>query len=144
MPGPRIARILSDDAEINATARLIYDIGLLKLSKRTGWWLCNEHVTGHQTAGRPGAVAGELRGLVRDYENGGSPEVHCAHDADWLECLFQAIEYRDSGYQNVGGWIETSRARLRTKSAERGTWASVRLRLASIHVCHERRRDLSV
>jgi putative hydrolases of HD superfamily len=45
--------------------------------------------------------------------------VRCAHDADKLECLFQAIEYRDSGHQNVGGWIESSRARLRTKSAER-------------------------
>ena len=29
-----------DDAEIDATARLIYETGLLKLSKRTGWWLC--------------------------------------------------------------------------------------------------------
>jgi putative hydrolase of HD superfamily len=176
-----------DDAEINAAARLIYETGLLKLSKRTGWWLCgvkdpetiaehsfrtaiiagllaamegadparatflavwhdsqetrvgdiphlgrrylqaasNEHVTGHQTAGLPGAVADELRSLVRDYENGDSPEVHCAHDADKLECLFQAIEYRDSGHRNVGGWIEASRTRLRTKSAERLADAAV-------------------
>jgi putative hydrolase of HD superfamily len=29
-----------DDAEIEATAQLIYETGLLKLAKRTGWWLC--------------------------------------------------------------------------------------------------------
>lgn len=31
---------------------------------------------------------------------------------------FQAIEYRDVGHQNVAGWIETSRATLKTKSAQ--------------------------
>ena len=170
-----------DDPEIDATARLIYETGLLKLSKRTGWWLCgvkdpesiaehsfrtaiiagllagmegadparatflavwhdsqetrvgdiphigrrylqaasNEHVTEHQVTGIPAAVADQLRGLVHEYENGDSLEVQCAHDADKLECLFQAIEYRDSGHQNVGGWIEASRTQLRTKSAER-------------------------
>lgn len=168
-----------DDAEIDATARLIYETGLLKLSKRTGWWLCgvkdpesiaehsfrtaiiagllagiegadparatllavwhdsqetrvgdiphlgrrylqaasNEHVTEHQTAGLPTTVSNQLRDLIHDYENGDSPEVQCAHDADKLDCLFQAIEYRDSGHQNVAGWIESSRASLKTKTA---------------------------
>lgn len=176
-----------DDAEIDATARLIYETGLLKLSKRTGWWLCgvkdpesiaehsfrtaiiagllagmegadparatflavwhdsqetrvgdiphigrrylqaanNEDVTAHQVTGIPAAVAGQLRSLVHDYENGDSLEVQCAHDADKLECLFQAIEYRDSGHQNVDGWIQASRTRLRTKSAERLADAAV-------------------
>jgi putative hydrolase of HD superfamily len=176
-----------DDAEINATARLIYETGLLKLSKRTGWWLCgvkdpesiaehsfrtaiiagllaamegadparatflavwhdtqetrvgdiphlgrlylqaasNQDVTSHQTAGLPAPVASHLRSLVHDYEQGDTPEVHCAHDADKLDCLFQAIEYRDSGHQNVGGWIAASRTRLRTKSAERLADAAV-------------------
>jgi len=176
-----------DDAEIDATARLIYETGLLKLSKRTGWWLCgvkdpesvaehsfrtaiiagllagmegadparatflavwhdsqetrvgdiphigrrylqaadNEDITAHQVAGIPSAVADQLRSLVREYETGDSLEVQCAHDADKLECLFQAIEYRDSGHQNVGGWIQASRTRLRTKSAERLADAAV-------------------
>jgi putative hydrolases of HD superfamily len=170
-----------DDAEIEATAQLIYETGLLKLAKRTGWWLCgvkdpesiaehsfrtaiiagllaglegadparatllalwhdsqetrvgdiphlgrryldaasNEHVTEHQTAGLPAALAGQLRALIHDYETGDSLEVQCAHDADKLDCLFQAIEYRDSGHQNVGGWIDSSRTNLRTKAAER-------------------------
>jgi putative hydrolases of HD superfamily len=170
-----------DDAEIDATAQLIYETGLLKLSKRTGWWLCgvkdpesiadhsfrtaiiagllaglegadparatflavwhdsqetrtgdipylgrkyvdaasNEHVTSHQTARLPAALAGQLRGLIHDYETGDSLEVQCAHDADKLDCLFQAIEYRDSGHRNVAGWIDSSRTGLRTKAAAR-------------------------
>jgi putative hydrolase of HD superfamily len=170
-----------DDTEIDATARLIFETGLLKLSKRTGWWLCgvkdpesiaehsfrtaiiagllasmeggdparatflavwhdtqetrvgdiphlgrrylnaksNEQVTDDQTNGLPAAAAEHIRSLVADYENGDSLEVDCAHDADKLECLFQAIEYRDTGHQNVAGWIDSSRKKLRTKSAER-------------------------
>lgn len=176
-----------DETEIDATARLIYETGLLKLSKRTGWWLCgvkdpesiaehsfrtaiiagllasiegadparatflavwhdtqetrvmdiphlgrrylkaasNEQVTADQTAGMPSPAAEQLRALIHDYENGDGLEVHCAHDADKLECLFQAIEYRDAGHQNVGGWIESSRSKLRTKSAQRLADAAV-------------------
>lgn len=176
-----------DDAEIEATVRLIYETGLLKLSKRTGWWLCgvkdpesiaehsfrtaiiagllaamegadparatflavwhdtqetrvgdiphlgrrylhaasNEQVTSDQTTGLPSVVAEQFRSLIRDYETSDSLEVHCAHDADKLDCLFQAIEYRDSGHRNVGGWIESSRTKLWTKSAERLADAAV-------------------
>jgi putative hydrolases of HD superfamily len=177
MPGEGKAPV--DDAEIDATARLIYETGLLKLSKRTGWWQCgvkdpesiaehsfrtaiiagllagiegadparatflalwhdsqetrvgdipylgrrylqaasNEQVTEHQTAELPATLGSQLRSLVHDYENGDSLEVQCAHDADKLDCLFQAIEYRDSGHRNVAGWIESSRTGLRTKAA---------------------------
>jgi putative hydrolase of HD superfamily len=68
-------------------------------------------------AGLPATVSSQLRSLVHDYENGDSLEVQCAHDADKLDCLFQAIAYRDSGHQNVAGWIESSRTGLRTKAA---------------------------
>lgn len=167
--------------EFESTARLIFETGLLKLSKRTGWWICgvkdpesiaehsfrtaliasllatmegvdparasylalwhdsqetrtgdiphigrryldaasNESITDDQTNGLPSKLAGEIRALVDDYENGASVEVQCAHDADKLECLFQAVEYRDTGHQNVTGWIESSRAKLVTKSAQR-------------------------
>lgn len=168
------------ETEIDAAARLIFETGLLKLSKRTGWWLCgvkdpesiaehsfrtaiiagllagmegadparatflavwhdtqetrvgdiphfgrrylkateNERVTDDQTEGLPQAAAEPIRALVRDYEHGDTPEIDCAHDADKLECLFQAIEYRDTGHANVEGWIESSRTKLRTKSAQ--------------------------
>jgi putative hydrolases of HD superfamily len=170
-----------DQAEAEATARLIYETGLLKISRRTGWWLCgikdpesiadhsfrtaiiagllaalegadparatylavwhdtqetrvgdipylgrryvqaaaNEQVTDDQSAGLPTGLRQYLTAAVREYETGGTPEADCAHDADKLDCLFQAIEYQDAGYKNVTGWIESSRTRLRTKSAER-------------------------
>jgi putative hydrolases of HD superfamily len=170
-----------DAVEFDATARLIFETGLLKLSKRTGWWLCgvkdpesiaehsfrtaiiasilaglegadparasylavwhdsqetrvgdiphlgrryldaasNESVTADQTSGVPAVLAGQLRALIDEYEHGDSLEVRCAHDADRLECLFQAVEYRDTGYRNVAGWIETSRSKLVTASARR-------------------------
>lgn len=176
-----------DENEIEATARLISEMGLLKLSKRTGWWQCgikdpesvaehsfrtaiiagllaameggdparatflavwhdsqetrigdiphvsrryldaasNVKITEHQTDGLPTAAADTVRALVADYEDGHGVEVDCAHDADKLECLFQAVEYRDAGYVNVASWIENSRKKLRTKSAERLADAAV-------------------
>ncbi|MBS2531604.1 HD domain-containing protein [Catenulispora sp. NF23] len=176
-----------DDNEIEATAQLIYETGLLKLSKRTGWWLCgvkdpesvaehsfrtaiiagllagmegadparstflavwhdtgetrvgdiphmgrryldaasNEKIAEDQTAGLPAVLVDQVRNLIHDYENSDSLEVDCAHDADKLDCLFQAIEYRDTGYSNVTRWIESSRQKLRTKAAERLADAAV-------------------
>lgn len=169
-----------DDAQAQAAARLIFETGMLKLAKRTGWWICgvkdpesiaehsfrtaiiasllagmegadpartsylalwhdtqetrvgdiphigrrylqaatNQAVTAHQTDGLPDVLAEQLRTLIGEYETGESPEVDCAHDADKLECLFQAVEYRDSGHANVAEWIESSRSKLRTKSAQ--------------------------
>ncbi len=176
-----------DDNEIDATAQLIFEMGFLKVSKRTGWWLCNvkdpesiaehsfrtaiiagllagmegadaahattmavwhdsqetrvgdiphlgrrylkaatnEQVTADQTASLPVVVADQLRALIEEYENGHSLEVDCAHDADKLDCLFQAIEYREAGHMNVGRWIDSSRTKLRTKSAQRLADAAV-------------------
>ncbi|MEU1391065.1 MULTISPECIES: helix-turn-helix domain-containing protein [unclassified Nonomuraea] len=46
-------------------------------------------------------------------------EAVCARDADKLECLMQAVEYREQGHQNVQPWIDSSLAALRTASAKR-------------------------
>lgn len=52
-------------AEIDATARLIFETGLLKLSERTGWWLCGvkdpEFIAEHSF--RTGIIAGLLAGM---------------------------------------------------------------------------------
>ncbi|GHJ36480.1 hypothetical protein Sm713_20890 [Streptomyces sp. TS71-3] len=50
--------------------------------------------------------------------NGDSLEVICAHDADKLECLIQAVEYREQGYANVQPWTDSSLAKLKTASAQ--------------------------
>ena len=98
----------------------------------------NERVTADQVAGLPQEVADDVRDLVHEYEEAASLEAQCARDADKLECLFQAIEYRDAGARNVEGWIETSRAKLRTRSAKQV--ADAALSLPSSQEWHEAAR----
>jgi putative hydrolases of HD superfamily len=98
----------------------------------------NERVTADQVAGLPQEVADDVRDLVHEYEEAASLEAQCARDADKLECLFQAIEYRDAGARNVEGWIETSRAKLRTRSAKQV--ADTALSLPSSQEWHEAAR----
>lgn len=169
-----------EDAEAEATARLVFEAGVLKHTPRTGWQFCgvkhpesvaehsfrtafiamilaglegadpsraaylavihdtqetrigdiphigrrylnaasNEAITADQVRGLPDVLVKQLTELVADYENSDSLEVVVAHDADKLECLFQAIEYRDSGHQNVDDWITNSQAKLKTVSAK--------------------------
>ena len=78
----------------------------------------NEKVTADQVSGLPEDIADDLKALIYEYESAESLEAQCARDADKLECLFQAIEYRDAGARNVEGWIETSRAKLRTRAGK--------------------------
>lgn len=78
----------------------------------------NEKVTADQvSAAHPDVAAGIVR-VVAEYEKGDGIEVVVAHDADKLECLLQAVEYREQGYANVQNWIDTSRAALKTASAQ--------------------------
>jgi putative hydrolase of HD superfamily len=79
----------------------------------------NTEVTGVQTQGLPEPVAGVVEGAVGEYEEHASLEARCAHDADKLECLLQAIEYGEQGHRNVQPWIDSSLAQLRTVSAKR-------------------------
>ncbi|PYC72353.1 HAD family hydrolase [Streptomyces tateyamensis] len=74
-------------------------------------------VTADQTSGMPDVLAEAIRTIVAQYEDKQTPEALCARDADKLECLLQGIEYRAQGYTNAQRWIDNSRARLVTKSA---------------------------
>jgi putative hydrolase of HD superfamily len=78
----------------------------------------NEKVTADQVSAAHPAVAAGINRVVDEYENGDSLEVVVAHDADKLECLLQAVEYREQGYANVQNWIDTSKASLKTASAQ--------------------------
>ncbi|WP_153814504.1 HD domain-containing protein [Streptomyces sp. SUK 48] len=90
----------------------------------------NEKVTADQvSAAHPAVQAGAQR-IVEEYENGDSPEVTCAHDADKLECLLQAVGYREQGCADVQPWIDSSLAALRTPSAR--TLAEAALDMTSI------------
>ncbi|MEU4408389.1 HD domain-containing protein [Streptosporangium sp. NPDC023963] len=79
----------------------------------------NEEVTADQMRGVPEPAAEMVSGAVGEYEEKTSLEAICARDADKLECLIQAIEYREQGRQNVQPWIDSSLAALKTASAKR-------------------------
>ena len=77
----------------------------------------NEEVTADQIRDCPPAVAALIQDTVAEHEQATSPEAAVAHDADKLECLLQALEYRSAGVVNVQDWIDSSRAALQTTSA---------------------------
>jgi putative hydrolase of HD superfamily len=79
----------------------------------------NEQVTAEQTRGLPPAVADMICGSVAEYEDKASLESRCARDADKLDCLVQAVEYREQGNQNIQPWIDSSLAALQTPSAKK-------------------------
>ncbi|GAA1716726.1 HD domain-containing protein [Kribbella yunnanensis] len=79
----------------------------------------NERITEDQVAGLPDNAAKSIREAVTEYEAQDSLEARCAKDADRLECLMQAVEYREYGYTRVDGWIESSRAKIQTPFGKR-------------------------
>ncbi|NYT92956.1 HD family hydrolase [Salinispora sp. H7-4] len=79
----------------------------------------NTTVTADQVAAGPPAVADLITAAVAEYEAGETLEAIVARDADKLECLVQAVEYRHQGSNNVQRWIDSSRAALKTTSAHR-------------------------
>ncbi|WNV92066.1 HD domain-containing protein [Umezawaea sp. Da 62-37] len=77
-----------------------------------------EAITADQVAGMPEAAAKTVREAVAEYEAQSTAEARCAKDADKLECLVQAVEYRAAGYRDVRGWIDSSRDGLGTATAK--------------------------
>jgi putative hydrolases of HD superfamily len=56
---------------------------------------------------------------VTEYEGRASLEADCARDADKLEMLLQALDYRQRGHGNMQAFIDTAVAGLRTPSGRR-------------------------
>jgi putative hydrolase of HD superfamily len=81
--------------------------------------LDNEAVTADQVSACPPAVADAIGSAVTEYEAGETLEAVVARDADKLECLVQAVEYRHQGTDTVQPWIDSSRTSLRTGAARR-------------------------
>ena len=79
----------------------------------------NERITEDQVAGLPDRAAKSIRDAVAEYEAVETIEALCAKDADKLECLMQAVEYREAGYTRIDGWIESSRAKIQTDFGKR-------------------------
>jgi putative hydrolases of HD superfamily len=165
--------------EAASIASYLFEIGLLKNARRTGWWIAgvkdpetiaehsfrtavlatvlaaaedadtaraaqlalfhdtqetrtgdvphigrrylsvepNPSVTKDQVAALPTAVAQALQQVVDTYEAQDTPEARIAKEADRLECLIQALEYRHQGYTRVQEWIDNCRAGLTSATA---------------------------
>jgi putative hydrolases of HD superfamily len=84
-------------------------------------------ITADQTAKLPERSRDLVRAAVDEYESRDTPEARCAADADKLEMLLQAVEYRDIGVTRVDGWIDSARAGLTTDTARRVADAAVTL-----------------
>lgn len=76
-------------------------------------------ITADQTAGLPDASRDVIRAAVDEYEGQQSPEALCAKDADKLEMLLQAVEYRDVGVSRVDGWIDSALKGVKTETARK-------------------------
>ncbi|WP_031009544.1 HD domain-containing protein [Streptomyces sp. NRRL F-5727] len=73
-------------------------------------------VTADQVAGAHPAFGDAVTAAVEEFEAGETLEARCARDADKLDCLYRALEYRAIGYR-TDGKIERCHAALKTDSA---------------------------
>lgn len=84
-------------------------------------------ITADQTERLPARSREMVRGAVDEYESRQTAEALCAKDADKLEMLLQAVEYRDVGVRRVDGWIDSARKGLTTQTGQRIAEAAVNL-----------------
>ncbi|WP_433350960.1 HD domain-containing protein [Micromonospora sp. CA-111912] len=73
----------------------------------------NTTITADQVADCPPAVTDTITAAVTEYEAGETLEAIAARDADKLECLVQAVEYRHQGIDNIRSPATKSRTRRR-------------------------------
>jgi len=79
----------------------------------------HEEVTAAQVANLPHAAQEALQRTIAEFEGQATVEAVCARDADRLECLIQALEYRAAGNTLMQEWITDSYRKLKTTTAIR-------------------------
>jgi len=120
-----IAKLEGGDPERAAFMSLFHDTQETRITdipyigKRYLEAVPNQRVTADQVRGVPESVANMIQDAVDEYEEKTTLEAVCARDADKLECLIQAVEYREQGHQNMQPWIDSSLAALTTATAKR-------------------------
>lgn len=77
-----------------------------------------EAVSVHQTSAMPEQLADAFQSMVRSYEAEDCLEARLAHDADKLETLLTAREYKAHGQYDTDEWQESSTTALRTGEAK--------------------------
>lgn len=88
-------------------------------------------ITADQTAKLPERSREIIRKAVDEFEGRETPEARCAKDADRLDMLLQAIEYREIGVHRVDEWIDAARPNLTTETGRR--IADAALNLSPLH-----------
>jgi putative hydrolase of HD superfamily len=84
-----------------------------------------KRVFADQVRGLAAQVREPLKDLRGEYEGQATQEAVIARDADILECLIQAKEYHDSGYQEAEHFFERAPDHLKTKTAQ-ALWREIR------------------
>jgi putative hydrolases of HD superfamily len=84
-------------------------------------------ITADQTEQLPERSRRMVRDAVDEYETRQTLEARCAKDADKLEMLLQAVEYREAGVQRTEGWIDSARKDLNTETSRRIAEAAIHL-----------------
>ncbi|WP_253237928.1 HD domain-containing protein [Paractinoplanes aksuensis] len=84
-------------------------------------------ITADQTAELPPQSQEAVRGAVAEYEARETLEARCAKDADKLEMLLQAVEYRETGVSRTEGWIDSARKSFHTETSRKIAEAAVTL-----------------
>ncbi|MEV8504653.1 HD domain-containing protein [Actinoplanes sp. NPDC051475] len=84
-------------------------------------------ITADQTERLPNRSRQLVRDAVAEYESRETLEARCAKDADKLEMLLQAIEYREAGVSRTEGWIDSARRHLYTGTSRRLAEAAMKL-----------------
>jgi putative hydrolase of HD superfamily len=84
-------------------------------------------ITADQTGRLPDRCRDMIRSAVDEYESRLTREALCAKDADKLEMLLQAVEYRDVGIRRVDGWIDSALKDLKTETGRRIAEAAINL-----------------
>ncbi|AUG81829.1 haloacid dehalogenase [Kitasatospora sp. MMS16-BH015] len=100
---------------------------LTPLTKRYATTADPRKVLADQVTGTHPAVRDVFTEAVAEFEDGTTPEARCARDADKLDCLLRALEYRAGGVSAVQGKIDRCRAALVTVAACRIADAAVKL-----------------
>lgn len=72
-----------------------------------------------QISSLPKRIREKLAGMRKEYKKQQSLESIIARDADILECLIQAKEYKELGYCNASQFMKKAPAFLKTKNAKR-------------------------
>ncbi|MGW1679584.1 HD domain-containing protein [Saccharopolyspora sp. NPDC002376] len=84
-------------------------------------------ITADQTETLPDRSRDMVRSAVDEFESRQTLEALCAKDADKLEMLLQAVEYREVGVHRVDEWIDSARKGLKTEIAKRIADAAITL-----------------